>query len=344
MKKLSVVLVIGIMAASMAAAAYAKDEPAGKFEKIGIHMTLPEEMSEVKGVFDPEFYGAISDDPEIYYMGVAYFAMPQEKLEYYQNLPEEDFTEEVSEEISGLQTLICEIFAVQGDSGDFYKLLGMEENTEEIGLEELGKSDEFTFFCIPTDGAQYLTNADDSFIEEYQTVYDMTMNALRNAAFEDPSTSFAGKTAAFKSTDLDGREVSSDELFSANEITMVNYWATWCGPCLGELKELAEIHSRLQEKGCGIVGILQDTESAEEAKGILEENGTNYPVVLQSEDMEFTGDITALPASFFVDRDGNILSGPIYGAAVNEYERTVEMLLGSGSESGMTETEADAGN
>ena len=212
MKKLSVVLMTGIMAASMAAAAYAKDEPAGKFEKIGIHMTLPEEMSEVKGVFDPEFYGAISDDPEIYYMGVAYFAMPQEKLEYYQNLPEEDFTEEVSEEISGLQTLICEIFAVQGDSGDFYKMLGMEENTEEIGLEELGKSDEFTFFCIPTDGAQYLTNADDSFIEEYQTVYDMTMNALRNAAFEDPSTSFAGKTAAFKSTDLDGREVSSDEL------------------------------------------------------------------------------------------------------------------------------------
>ena len=188
MKKLSVVLMTGIMAASMAAAAYAKDEPAGKFEKIGIHMTLPEEMSEVKGVFDPEFYGAISDDPEIYYMGVAYFAMPQEKLEYYQNLPEEDFTEEVSEEISGLQTLICEIFAVQGDSGDFYKMLGMEENTEEIGLEELGKSDEFTFFCIPTDGAQYLTNADESFIEEYQTVYDMTMNALRNAAFEDPST------------------------------------------------------------------------------------------------------------------------------------------------------------
>ena len=203
MKKLSVVLMTGIMAASMAAAAYAKDEPAGKFEKIGIHMTLPEEMSEVKGVFDPEFYGAISDDPEIYYMGVAYFAMPQEKLEYYQNLPEEDFTEEVSEEISGLQTLICEIFAVQGDSGDFYKMLGMEENTEEIGLEELGKSDEFTFFCIPTDGAQYLTNADESFIEEYQTVYDMTMNALRNAAFEDPSTSFAGKTAAFKSTDLE---------------------------------------------------------------------------------------------------------------------------------------------
>ena len=223
-------------------------------------------------------------------------------------------------------------------------MLGMEENTEEIGLEELGKSDEFTFFCIPTDGAQYLTNADDSFIEEYQTVYDMTMNALRNAAFEDPSTSFAGKTVAFKSTDLDGREVSSEELFSANEITMVNYWATWCGPCLGELKELAEIHSRLQEKGCGIVGILQDTESAEEAKGIMEENGTNYPVVLQSENMEFTADITALPASFFVNRDGNILSGPIYGAAVNEYERTVDLLLGNGSESGMTETEADAGN
>ena len=97
MKKLSVVLMTGIMAASMAAAAYAKDEPAGKFEKIGIHMTLPEEMSEVKGVFDPEFYGAISDDPEIYYMGVAYFAMPPEKLEYYETLPGEDFTEEVRE-------------------------------------------------------------------------------------------------------------------------------------------------------------------------------------------------------------------------------------------------------
>ena len=54
MKKLSVILMTGMMAAAMAAAAYAKDEPAGRCEKRGVHMSLPEEMAEVKGVVDPD--------------------------------------------------------------------------------------------------------------------------------------------------------------------------------------------------------------------------------------------------------------------------------------------------
>ena len=58
----------------------------------------------------------------------------------------------------------------------------------------------------------------------------------------------------FATTDLDGNIVTSAEIYAGNKITMINFWATWCPPCVGELAELAEVHTQLQEAGCGVVG------------------------------------------------------------------------------------------
>ena len=67
-------------------------------------------------------------------------------------------------------------------------------------------------------------------------------------------------------------KISSAELFAKNEITMVNIWATWCGPCVGELGELQELHTRMQEKECGIVGLLDD-DKLEEARRLVQQGG-----------------------------------------------------------------------
>ena len=124
--------------------------------------------------------------------------------------------------------------------------------------------------------------------------------------------------------------VSSQELFSGNEVTMINIWATWCGPCRGELPDLARINSNLESIGCGIVGLLadgQDPEDVEDAKQLLQDAGVYYPVVNIPEGADDMFDLSGMPVSYFVNSDGEILADPVHGAQVNAYEQAVRNIL-----------------
>lgn len=135
----------------------------------------------------------------------------------------------------------------------------------------------------------------------------------------------------FTTTDLEGNEVTSEALYAQNKITMVNLWATWCGPCVGELGELAELHTQLQEMGCGVVGVMLDSttdEGMQAAPKLMEENGTNYPVVAYSADMDaLLEGVTGIPTSFFVDSTGAIVGEPVVGAYPDKYLPSVQALL-----------------
>lgn len=136
----------------------------------------------------------------------------------------------------------------------------------------------------------------------------------------------------FATTDLDGNIVTSAEIYAGNKITMINFWATWCPPCVGELAELAEVHSQLQEAGCGVVGILMDSydpEAVRTAKALMAQNGTNYPVLALSEDLyPLAQVISVIPTTVFVDSSGTLVGTPIIGALVDQYVPTVKALLG----------------
>ena len=135
----------------------------------------------------------------------------------------------------------------------------------------------------------------------------------------------------FTTTDLEGNEMTSEALYAQNKITMVNLWATWCGPCVGELGELAELHTQLQEMGCGVVGVMLDSttdEGMQAAPKLMEENGTNYPVVAYSADMDaLLEGVSGIPTSFFVDSTGAIVGEPIVGAYPDRYLPAVQALL-----------------
>ena len=135
----------------------------------------------------------------------------------------------------------------------------------------------------------------------------------------------------FATTDLDGNIVTSAEIYAGNKITMINFWATWCPPCVGELAELAEVHSQLQEAGCGVVGILMDSydpEAVRTAKALMAQNGTNYPVLALSEDLyPLAQVISVIPTTVFVDSSGTLVGTPIIGALVDQYVPTVKALL-----------------
>ena len=130
------------------------------------------------------------------------------------------------------------------------------------------------------------------------------------------------KFPSFEGKDLDGNEVKSDELFSANAVTVVNFWFTTCNPCVGELSELDALNKELAEKGGSLIGVntftLDGDETAiSEAKDVLAKKGATYQNVYFDSDGEagkFTTNIFAYPTTYVVDRNGNIVGDPIVGA------------------------------
>ena len=130
------------------------------------------------------------------------------------------------------------------------------------------------------------------------------------------------KFPAFEGKDLDGNPVKSDELFSGNAVTVVNFWFTTCNPCVGELAELDALNKELAEKGGALIGVntftLDGDEAAiSEAKDVLAKKNATYQNVYFNSDGEagkFTTNIFAYPTTYVVDRNGNIVGEPIVGA------------------------------
>ena len=141
---------------------------------------------------------------------------------------------------------------------------------------------------------------------------------------------------AFEGKDLDGNPVKSDELFSANAVTVVNFWFTTCNPCVGELSELDALNKELAKKGGALIGVntftLDGDEAAiSEAKDVLAKKGVTYQNVYFDSDGEagkFTTNIFAYPTTYVVDRSGNIVGEPIVGAITEKKQaETLQKLI-----------------
>ena len=150
---------------------------------------------------------------------------------------------------------------------------------------------------------------------------DMSMPAGSDTS-TPPDDGSMQKFPAFEGKDLDGNTVKSDELFSGNAVTVVNFWFTTCNPCVGELAELDALNKELAEKGGSLIGVntftLDGDEAAiSEAKDVLAKKGATYQNVYFDSDGEagkFTTNIFAYPTTYVVDRSGNFVGEPIVGA------------------------------
>ena len=144
------------------------------------------------------------------------------------------------------------------------------------------------------------------------------------------------KFPSFEGKDLDGNEVKSDELFSANAVTVVNFWFTTCSPCVGELGELDALNKELADKGGALIGVnaftLDGDETAiSDAKDVLAKKGATYQNVYfdsSSAAGAFTSNIFAFPTTYVVDRNGNIVGEPIVGAITEKNQaETLQSLI-----------------
>ena len=134
------------------------------------------------------------------------------------------------------------------------------------------------------------------------------------------------KFPAFEGKDLDGNTVKSSDLFSGKAVTVVNFWFTTCGPCVGELGDLDALNKELSGKGGALIGInaftLDGNEAAiSEAKDVLTQSGATYQNVYfdsGSEAGKFVESIYAYPTTYVVNRSGRIVGDPIVGAITSK--------------------------
>ena len=138
--------------------------------------------------------------------------------------------------------------------------------------------------------------------------------------------------------DLSGEEMKLSELTASNKVTMLNFWGTFCGPCLREMPDLAEIEKKYKNEGFEIIGVTIDAvdyesgkilpDIADDAKDIIGQTGVEYPVIITSNELlKYTG-LTAVPTTYFVDSEGNLLSEPLVGSkSYEDWEKIITEML-----------------
>ena len=182
-----------------------------------------------------------------------------------------------------------------------------------------------------------LTELENKYPEIMQESIDGDMSVPAGSDMTNPPDDGSmQKFPAFEGKDLDGNPVKSDELFSANAVTVVNFWFTGCKPCVGELSELDALNKELAKKGGALIGVNTSTldgdeEEISEAKDVLAKKSVTYQNVYFAPDGEagkFITNIFAYPTTYVVDRNGNIVGDPIVGAITEKKQaETLQKLI-----------------
>jgi peroxiredoxin len=130
----------------------------------------------------------------------------------------------------------------------------------------------------------------------------------------------------FKLSTMDGKTIELKSL--VGKAVVVNFWATWCGPCRHEIPGMMNIYEKYKEKGLEIVGISLDKGGWRDLKPFLAKNPINYPIVLGGEaEAKAYGGIQGIPTSFFIDRKGNIVSKTVGSMEEEDFEKAVKSIL-----------------
>jgi len=130
----------------------------------------------------------------------------------------------------------------------------------------------------------------------------------------------------FKLTTLEGKPLSLAD--AHGKVILLNFWASWCGPCRAEIPDLIELQKRYRDR-LAIIGLVVDDEDAEEIRKVVEAEGINYLVALASDEVRMQyGGIAALPTSFMLDAQGRVVQKHIGLRNPALYETEIRALLG----------------
>ncbi|MCD6166025.1 TlpA family protein disulfide reductase [bacterium] len=134
------------------------------------------------------------------------------------------------------------------------------------------------------------------------------------------------KAPDFVLKSLDNREVSLSSL--KGNVMLLNFWATWCGPCRMEIPDLIQLEKTYHEKGLRVIGIVLGSGSAESVMKFAQRYGINYMILMGNNKVtEAYGGIRGVPTTFLIDRQGNIQKFYVGARSYRTFEKDILPLL-----------------
>jgi len=130
----------------------------------------------------------------------------------------------------------------------------------------------------------------------------------------------------FELKDMNGKTIRLSDY--RGQVVLVNFWATWCGPCKIEIPWFVEFQRAYKDRGFTVIGVSVDEDGWDAVRPFLARREVNYPVVIGTVEVEQKyGGVEALPMSFLVDRDGRIASTHVGLVTKKTYEEEIRQLL-----------------
>ena len=114
------------------------------------------------------------------------------------------------------------------------------------------------------------------------------------------------------------------------QVVLVNYWATWCGPCREEMPGLVRLSQELGPKGLAVVGVSVDEGSREKVQQFVDEFHVTYPVALQEPMSQMAQGMAGVPTTILVDRQGRVAKTYVGAVGERDFRQDVKILLAEG--------------
>lgn len=334
------------LALLMAVPAMAAETEPIEFPMTGFACTLPEQYSDMEGSLMNDDQGALySYNVEDLCGSMYYRPRTQEQMDelvrYLESVDQENPPEEAIQKYNEFvadDTSLFDVFGLKDGKApeDLVSLLfeGQDPYDHKVFL---GEKDGIQYYLMTYDFektglAEQISRMPEEMRREMQAVKDEVVAHPEDFAITGSeytaSTPATGSRISFEVTDLDGKPVTSEELFAKNKITLVSIWQTWCGPCVAEMPELEELLKEYGPKGFGVAAYCSDADSKEMKQQAKEIAGAyNFVNLAYSDSVEKALPWFCTPFAYLVDEKGTILRCPIVGSDMETIRKALDSFF-----------------
>jgi cytochrome c biogenesis protein CcmG/thiol:disulfide interchange protein DsbE len=154
----------------------------------------------------------------------------------------------------------------------------------------------------------------------------VSCEARETRGHEADASSGGGDAPNFVLKTSDGKDIELKKL--SGKVVVVNFWATWCGPCRAEIPGMLEVYDKYKKKGLEIVGISLDQSGWKVINPFVERMNITYPIVWDRGDVAMAyGGIQAIPTTFIIDRKGNVVKRHMGYLSKEAFEQVIQPYL-----------------